>query len=413
MVYDLIIIGGGPGGATAAEIAAKEGAKVLICEAAEEGRYKCCAGGIPVSNEAFSPIPKDVGEREITGGVLVTPQSGPMEVDATGEGNNGYCMFRTDFDKFLIDIARDAGAEVMYKFPIKHIEVSNNREVIVKGPQEFRSKCLILATGLGGAKLQRQIGIEVPPMIGAIQAEFDLPESAVNEHFGDRVWEFFDRSIVHNGVAWAFPKHDAVSIGVLGEGVKMSHFNNFLQYPLLKEKLKGRDMKVFGGRKVWAAPIPDKMITKPYRERVMVIGDACGTADPILYEGIYQARLSGKLAADVFCKALEADDFGETSLAKYHQLLLKQLYEEDLRYAYKFHQLLYHSGLMEDLINAIYSMAQEDPEIMESTTALFSGSQTRKHGWDLMMSRKWKLVKKIGIWKSLHLFPTLIRANRI
>ena len=68
---------------------------------------------------------------------------------------------------------------------------------------------------------------------------------------------------------------------------------------------------------------------------------------------------------------------------------------------------------MEDLINAIYSIAQEDPEIMESTTALFSGSQTRKQGWDLMMSRKWKLVKKIGIWKSLHLFPTLIRANRI
>jgi len=413
LIYDLIIIGGGPGGATAAKIAAESGANVLICEAAEEGRYKCCAGGIPISNEEFTPIPRDVGEREIIGGVLVTPQSGPKEVDATREGDKGYCMFRTDFDKYLLDIARDAGAEVMYKLPIKHIEVNSNREVIVKGPQEFRSRCLILATGLGGAKLQRQVGIEVPPMIGAIQAEFDLPESAVNEHFGDRVWEFFDRSIVHNGVAWAFPKQDAVSIGVLGEGVKMSNFNTFLQYPLLKEKLKGRDMKVFGGRKVWAAPIPDKIIAKPYCERVMVIGDACGTADPILYEGIHQARLSGKLAADVFCKALNADDFGEVSLASYHQLLLNQLYEEDLRYAYKFHHLLYHSGMMEELINATYSIALEDPEMMQTATALFSRSQTRKQSWEIMMSRKWKLVKKLGIWKSLRLFPTLIRANRI
>jgi len=413
VVYDLIIIGGGPGGATAAKIAAESGADVLLCEAAEEGRYKCCAGGIPVSNEDFTPIPRGIGEREITGGVLVTPQSGPMEFDATGEKNKGYCMFRTDFDKYLIDIAREAGAQVMYKFQVKHIGVSRNGEVVVKGPQEYRSRCLILATGLGGAKLQRQLGIEVPPMISGIQAEFDLPESAVNEHFGDRVWEFFDRSIVHNGIAWAFPKRDAVSIGVLGEGVKMSQFNTFLQYPLLKEKIKGRAMKVFGGRRVWAAPIPDKMIAKPYHERVMVIGDACGTADPILYEGIYQARLSGKLAAEVFCRALEEDDFGETSLAQYHQLLLKQLYEEDLRYAYKFHHLLYHSGLMEDIINATYSIAQEDPEMMQSIIALFSRSQTRKQSWEVMMSRKWKLVKKIGIWKSLHLFPTLIHANRI
>jgi len=50
MVHDLIIIGGGPGGATVAKTAAERGVDVLLLEAAEEGRYKCCAGGIPVSN---------------------------------------------------------------------------------------------------------------------------------------------------------------------------------------------------------------------------------------------------------------------------------------------------------------------------------------------------------------------------
>jgi len=43
MTYDLIIIGGGPGGATAAKIAAESKANVLLLEAEEEGRYKCCA----------------------------------------------------------------------------------------------------------------------------------------------------------------------------------------------------------------------------------------------------------------------------------------------------------------------------------------------------------------------------------
>jgi flavin-dependent dehydrogenase len=172
-------------------------------------------------------------------------------------------------------------------------------------------------------------------------------------------------------------------------------------------------MKVFGGHKVWAAPIPDRMIAKPYRERVMVIGDNCGTADPILYEGIYQARLSGKIAAEVFCQALEEEDFGESKLANYYALLLKHLYEEDLRYSYKFHHLLYHSGLLERILEATFSMAQDDPEMMQSTIALFTGSETRKHSWEVMMSRKWKLVKLMGIKNSLKLFPTLVHAFRI
>ena len=82
---------------------AKNGANVLICEVAEEGRYKCCAGGIPISNEDFSPIPRDIGEREISGGVLVTPQSGPMEVDATGEKNKGYCKLKLSKNQHLIN----------------------------------------------------------------------------------------------------------------------------------------------------------------------------------------------------------------------------------------------------------------------------------------------------------------------
>ncbi len=413
MKYDLIIIGGGPGGATAAKIAAKNNVNVLLLEANEEGRYKCCAGGIPIRNEEFTPIPKGVGDREITGGVLFTPQSGAMEFEASGKNNKGYCMFRTDFDKFLLDNARDAGAQVIYESRVKRIEIVNNKVVKILGPKEYQSECVILATGLGGAQLQRTLGLAIPPMVGGIQAEISVPESVIDEQFGNRVWEFFDRNLIDHGIAWVFPKLQTLSIGVLGNGVKMAHFKAFLRNPFIKEKIEGREMKVFGGRKIWAAPIPDRMITKPYRERVMVIGDACGTADPILYEGIYQARLSGKLAAEAFLQALEKEDFGESSLARYSELLLEHLYEEDLRYSYKFHHLLYHSGLLERIIEASYSMAQDDPEMMQSTIALFTGSETRKQSWEVMMSRKWKLAKLLGIKNSMKLIPTLFHALRI
>jgi len=413
MIYDLIIIGGGPGGATAAKIGAEGGANVCLLEAADEGRYKCCAGGIPATNEDFTPIPRNVGEREITGGVLVTPESGPMVFDTTGEKDKGYCMFRTDFDKFLLNLAHDAGANVIYGFRAKGIEITKIGEVIVKGAREVRSKCVILASGIGGTQLQRSIGMEVPPIINGIQAEFDIPESVVDEQFGNRVWEFFNPALINHGIAWAFPKREAVSIGVLGKNVKFTHFESFLQNPIIKDKIAGREMKVFNGRKVWAAPIPDRMIKKPFRDRVMIVGDACGTADPILYEGIYQARLSGKLAAKVFLQALEEGDFGEASLSKYYDLLVTHLYEEGLRYSYKFHELLYHSGLIDKIIEAAYLIAQEDPEVMKSMISLFTGTQTKKQIWKVLMSRKWKLLKHLGIRNGFHLLPALFRSLRI
>jgi hypothetical protein len=43
-------------------------------------------------------------------------------------------------------------------------------------------------------------------MISGIQAEFVIPESVIDEQFGNRVWEFFDRALIDHGIAWVFPK---------------------------------------------------------------------------------------------------------------------------------------------------------------------------------------------------------------
>jgi geranylgeranyl reductase family protein len=411
--FDLVIIGGGPGGATAAQIAANAGTKVLLLEAAGEGRYKCCAGGIPVSNEEFSPIPHNVNEREITGGVMVTPTSGIMDFEAVGEENRGYCMFRTDFDKFLVDLAKDAGTQVEYNSFVKKIEIREDKSLLVKASHDYEASCAIIATGLGGARLQRALGFEVPPNVNGIQAEFKFSENQVDELFSNKIWEFFDQNIVEHGIGWAFPKRDTVSIGVLSPNAKITHFNAFLKYKNIKEKLAGHEMLNFGGRKIWAAPIPDHIIKKPYRNRVMVVGDACGVADPVLYEGIYQARLSGKIAAKTFIKAYEAENFNEKTLSYYEEQLFSKLYNENLRYAYKIHHLLYHSGYLENIIDAIYTLTKDDFEMKQSITALFSGSKTRKEIWKVMMSRKWKLVKKLSMVKSLRLAPALLKAMRI
>ena len=155
MIYDLIVVGGGPGGATAAKIAAESNANVLLLEAGEEGRYKCCAGGIPARSEDFSPIPHGVGEREVTGGVLFTPKKGPMEFEASGKNNKGYCMFRTDFDKYLLDISQDAGAQVIYESRVKRIEIGKNKKVKIVGTKEFQKKMCDPRNRIGGSPITK------------------------------------------------------------------------------------------------------------------------------------------------------------------------------------------------------------------------------------------------------------------
>jgi hypothetical protein len=92
---------------------------------------------------------------------------------------------------------------------------------------------------------------------------------------------------------------------------------------------------------------------------------------------------------------------------------MKQLYEENLKYTYKFHHLLFHSKLLEDIIDASFSIAKKDPEMMQSMIALFTGTQTRKMIWKEMMTHKLKLIKQLGVIKSLKLIPTLFQALKI
>ncbi len=111
-MYDVIIIGGGPSGASAARRAGKLGLKTLLLEKEKFPRYKPCGGGL--SEHAISyldfELPKDIIEWEVTGGAKVIFRDQLIKVNK--DHRLSVLVSRDKFDNFLLEKAKETGIEV-------------------------------------------------------------------------------------------------------------------------------------------------------------------------------------------------------------------------------------------------------------------------------------------------------------
>lgn len=144
-MYDLIVVGSGPAGSSAARAAARAGLDVLILEKEAFPRYKPCGGAL--SDRAIScldfPLPQDVCERTVTS----------ARVHFRGkvvEGHKGYRLFtlvtRSKFDQFLLQKAQEAGFNLVTQRVQNYKEKEDHVEVLTE-TEEYRSKFLVISSG--------------------------------------------------------------------------------------------------------------------------------------------------------------------------------------------------------------------------------------------------------------------------
>lgn len=333
-LYDIIIVGAGPAGSSAARRAAQLGLKTLLIEKHKFPRNKLCGGGVtPKVLKLFDfNLPKDLIEcAPRSTRVYIGEDCHHFETDRILV----YMTSRSKFDGYLAQKAVEAGAEFLEENPVQSID-ANGSYVQVKTPQgSFRSRVLVGADGMGGptAKGGRFYEHWKPNQVAyAIESEIYVGERGVEDFVEEPCYFDLYFGVSPAGYGWVFPKDDHLTVGV---GCRLSKLREAheLFYGFVK---RIPELAEFDTPKPQAHLIPLGGVAKipTVRDRMLLTGDSAGFAEPLLGEGIYFAIWGGQIAAEVAAEACRQNRFDCEFLDAYRRRCAKA-FGVDFEVAYR------------------------------------------------------------------------------
>jgi geranylgeranyl reductase family protein len=329
--YDAIVVGAGPGGASAAAVLAADGHDVLLVDREEFPREKTCGDGIPPGTiEILNGIGMADAIRNedfycVRGIRLGSPWGRTWDLDFSPRRSGGefYIAQRSRFDELIRRHAITAGAtfrRARVSGPI--VEDGCVRGVIARdaGGEEAISARLVIgadgatsviARALGTGRLgSRERGVAVRAYLNNIDP---LPQT---------VEFYFDRELLP-GYAWIFPvDNNRANVGVIMRADRYSErglplrerLDRFLARPEIRERIRG-DVAL-DKMATWQLPYAVEGGKRAF-DGALLVGDAGGFVDPLTGEGIHNAVLTGVVAAQVGSQALQAGDLSAARLAAY------------------------------------------------------------------------------------------------
>jgi len=361
-VTDLIVVGAGPAGSSAAIFASRLGIDVIILEKQRKGRDKFCGGGITYGVEKLmvEKIGKEVSESielRIDGVVVFSPSGRELVLKFSEELKKfGGLVRRSVFDSKLMEIAESEGAELREKREVVKVRTEKDEVVVTtRDGEELRSSYLVVATG-SEDKIGEQLGI--PPLgkegmggCWGTEVKFDV-EEIKNEW--KKKWGlvpiFLFFGPVPSGYAWIFPKREFLNIGI---GTTLSHFR-YHEERFTSFLRKAAGIGVIPETNIKhdrAATIPFGKVprSKTYSEegRALLVGDAAGFVHPVTGEGIYGAIRGSLIAARVVKVAMDKED--PSQLRRYEERWWSEFGEDTLGYGKKIAKLLYGSSFMMEM----------------------------------------------------------------
>ncbi len=329
MKFDVIVVGAGPAGSTAAKYLSEKGVKVLLIDKEKFPRDKPCGGGIPVRIlKRFKYIEENDLVESYTYGAYFYLPSVKDRVEVKIEKPMHGMVIRKKFDNGLVNHAIDCGTTFLDNKAVKDIKCSNNSaEVILSGGYSFESQLVIGADGIWSVVAKKSgLGQNYRNFGVCIFQEVPINSILINQYFPEK-------KLVHvhmrfgglNGYGWVFPKKDHMNIGI-GElwiqkklSVKMINirdiFRNYIKIlkdsEIIPKEIKFEEPK--------CSALPSCHIEKTYSNRVLLCGEAAGF---INYGGggIDYAMSSGAIAANVAIDALEKGKTSREFLSRYERL---------------------------------------------------------------------------------------------
>lgn len=309
-VFDVIVVGGGPAGATAASTLAKEGRSVLLLDRA--GRIKPCGGAVPPRLIRDFAIPNHLLKARITSARMVSPSD--KAVDMPIEGGYVGMVDRCEFDEWLRERAAQDGA-VRRTGRFECFSRNAAGEAVIaystgagrnsQGLRQARAKLVVAADG-ARSQVAKQAGIpnaENVPCVFAYHEIVASPEDSSDAFAGDRCDVYYQGKLSPDFYAWVFPHGAQTSVGV---GSANKGFSLRGAVAALRGQT-GMERNETIRRE--GAPIPLKPLKRWDNGRdVIAAGDAAGVVAPASGEGIYYAMLCGQMVAEAASEALAVGD---------------------------------------------------------------------------------------------------------
>jgi len=294
-VWDAIIVGAGPAGCAAAYDLATAGRSVLLLDRCTFPRQKACAGGLTVKAVRALRYSIEPVVRATISSIRVSKH---LDSPCVLRSPRPVCVMtvRQEFDAFCLNKTIEAGATFQLIKSVRKIEESTNQLALATDDGEFCARHLV---GADGANSQiRQLCGNASWFHKAFALEAQVRCTAPQDLS-------LDFGVVRNGYGWVFPKGDHLNVGLCAESPDE---NQKVTRATLADYIRRRlDTDAFDrvvGQYLGIGGWLDTSVPR----RVFLVGDAGGLVDPLTGEGIYNAILSGQIAAEAIQSGLNGNE---------------------------------------------------------------------------------------------------------